>query len=80
MTAAPAASSAGPSLDSLSAETLKPLLSSSRNGYWHFEMVHKTVVEREYACTRCHSAALPPAPLVTRAQRAAQTGLCTNCH
>jgi predicted oxidoreductase len=73
-------SSAGLPLDRLSAETLKPLLSSSRNGYWHFEMVHKTVVEREYACTRCHSAVVPPAPLVTRAQRAAQTEICINCH
>jgi predicted CXXCH cytochrome family protein len=38
------------------------------------------VVEREYACTRCHSAVVPPAPLVTRAQRAAQTEICINCH
>ena len=76
----PAAVSTGASLEGLSAATLKPLLSTPRNGYWHFEMVHKTVVEREYACSRCHSATLPPAPLTTRAQRATQTEICVNCH
>jgi predicted oxidoreductase len=64
----------------LTAEFLKPLLATPRNGYWHFEMVHKTVVERRYECTRCHSPELPFAPVVTRQQRAAQTELCVNCH
>ena len=64
----------------LTAEFLKPLLSSSRDGYWHFEMVHRTVVERRYECSRCHSPELPFAPVVTRQQRAAQTELCVNCH
>lgn len=64
----------------LTAEFLKPLLATSRDGYWHFEMVHKTVVERRYECTRCHSAELPFAPVVTRPQRAAQTEVCVNCH
>jgi len=64
----------------LTAEFLKPMLSSSRDGYWHFEMVHRTVVERRYECARCHSPELPFAPLVTRQQRAAQTELCVNCH
>jgi predicted CXXCH cytochrome family protein len=64
----------------LTAEFLKPLLARPRDGYWHFEMVHKTVVERRYECTRCHSAQLPFAPLVTRQQRSAQTEVCVNCH
>jgi predicted CXXCH cytochrome family protein len=78
--AAPAPGTASAGIAALSAADLEPLLSTPRNGYWHFERVHKTVVEREYACTRCHSAALPPAPLVTREQRSAQTEICVNCH
>jgi predicted CXXCH cytochrome family protein len=64
----------------LTAEYLKPLLSSPRAGFWHFEQVHKTVVERGYECTRCHSPQLPFAPLSTRQQRVAQIELCVNCH
>ena len=65
---------------SLNAEFLKPMLSSPREGYWHFEQVHTTVVERGYECTRCHSPQLPFAPVITRQQRAAQVELCVNCH
>jgi hypothetical protein len=64
----------------LTADFLKPLLATSRDGYWHFEMVHRTVVERRYECARCHSPELPFAPVVTRPQRAAQTDVCVNCH
>ena len=64
----------------LTAESLKPMLSSPRDGYWHFEKVHATVVERAYECTRCHSPQLPFAPVVTRQQRTAQIELCVNCH
>jgi predicted oxidoreductase len=64
----------------LTAEFLKPLLSSPREGFWHFERVHATVVERGYECTRCHSPQLPFAPVVTRQQRSAQIELCVNCH
>src|SRR5688572_28454327 len=43
----------------ITAEFLKPMLSSRRDGYWHFEQVHATVVERKYDCSRCHSPELP---------------------
>jgi predicted oxidoreductase len=59
---------------------LAPLLAQTRDGYWHFEVSHKTVVERKYACTLCHSAQLPFAPITTRAQREAQIDVCINCH
>ncbi len=67
-------------LPALTAADLKPMLSSSRDGYWHFEKVHGIVVDRGYECMRCHSPALPFAPVVTRDQRASQTELCINCH
>jgi len=76
----PPAPQVAPVARALTADLLKPLLARSRDGYWHFEMVHKTVVERRYECTLCHSAELPPAPLTTRRQRDAQTQVCTNCH
>jgi hypothetical protein len=56
----------------MSLDSLKPLLSTSRQGYWHFEVSHKTVVERGYECARCHSADLPFAPVTTRDTRAAE--------
>ena len=31
----------------MTAEALKPLLATARDGYWHFEVSHKTVVERK---------------------------------
>jgi predicted oxidoreductase len=78
--AAPETAPPGPWSPTLTAEFLKPLLSSPRDGYWHFEKVHATVIERDYECTRCHSPELPFAPVVTRQQRAAQVELCVNCH
>jgi predicted oxidoreductase len=67
-------------LPPLTSEFLAPLLAKPRDGYWHFEQVHRTVIERRYECTRCHSAQLPFAPVTTREQRAAQIELCVNCH
>jgi predicted oxidoreductase len=67
-------------LPSLTAADLQPLLAKPRDGFWHFEVSHKTVVERKYACTLCHMPALPFAPVTTRTQREAQTAVCVNCH
>jgi hypothetical protein len=76
-TAAPAVVGAG--FSRLSSD-LAPLLAKPRDGFWHFEVSHKTVVERKYACTMCHTSELPFAPITTRAQRDAQTQVCINCH
>ena len=78
--AAPEPAARGTFNAAATAEMLKPLLAKSRDGYWHFEKVHQTVVERRYECTMCHSETLPFAPVATRQQRAAQTQVCTNCH
>lgn len=64
----------------LTAEDLESLLADSREGYWHFQVSHHLVLERGYACTRCHSAQLPFAPLYDRQSLLAQTEVCTNCH
>ena len=65
---------------SLTAVELRSLLASPRDGYWHFEMSHNLVVEREYECTLCHSAQTPFFPLNNLESKLAQTQVCTNCH
>lgn len=65
---------------SLTAVELQSLLASPRDGYWHFEMSHNLVVEREYECTLCHSAKMPFFPLNNLESKLAQTQVCTNCH
>jgi predicted oxidoreductase len=64
----------------LTAEDLESLLADSREGYWHFQVSHHLVLERGYACARCHSAQLPFAPLYDLQSVLAQTEVCTNCH
>jgi len=65
---------------SLGADDLPPMLAEPRDGYWHFERVHQLVLERDYACDRCHSASVPFAAAVTVAQRFAQSATCDSCH
>ena len=64
----------------LDAAALEALLAVPRDGYWHFQVSHGLVLERGYACTRCHSAELPFAAVTDRAGMLAQTSVCTNCH
>jgi predicted oxidoreductase len=64
----------------LNADMLRALLAEQRDGYWHFEMSHNMVLERQYDCTRCHSAQLPFYPVGNRESKLAQTQVCTNCH
>jgi flavocytochrome c len=54
---------------SMNADTLKPIVSRPREGYWHFEKVHGIVLERRYTCTQCHA----PQPQ-------ALLDVCTTCH
>jgi succinate dehydrogenase/fumarate reductase flavoprotein subunit len=64
----------------LTAKRLESMLAESRDGYWHFQVSHQLVVERRYACTRCHSAQLRFSRPGDRASMLAQTKVCTNCH
>ena len=64
----------------LTSKDLKALLSIPRDGYWHFQVSHQLVVERNYDCTSCHSAQLPFAPVIDRESRRLQTEVCTTCH
>jgi predicted oxidoreductase len=64
----------------LNATQLAALLKNSRPGYWHFENSHAAVLEREYACERCHSSDWPTGPALTKVQMRAQLDSCTQCH
>jgi succinate dehydrogenase/fumarate reductase flavoprotein subunit len=69
-----------PALPDLDASDLEPMLTVSRDGYWHFERSHHLVLERNYACVQCHSELVPFAPLTERVQYLAQTETCNACH
>jgi succinate dehydrogenase/fumarate reductase flavoprotein subunit len=64
----------------MNADSLEVMLGQPRDGYWHFQVSHELVLEREYACASCHSAQLPFATVDDRASRLLQTELCTTCH
>jgi uncharacterized protein len=65
---------------SMDATILTELVRTPRDGYWHFEQVHKSVLRRQYACTQCHSALVPQQTLHERSSWRAQTGTCDHCH
>ena len=67
-------------LPEFDAAELERTLATSRDGYWHFESAHRLVLERQYACSRCHSEKLPFAPAADRRQRIAQVDTCDSCH
>ena len=69
-----------PWVPELDANDVEAMLAISRDGYWHFERVHKLVLERNYQCTQCHSYRVPFAPATTRTQKLAQAGTCDACH
>jgi len=64
----------------LTSKDLEALLSIPRDGYWHFQVSHQLVLERNYECTSCHSAQLPFSGVSDRASRLLQTEVCTTCH
>jgi len=59
---------------------LEVLLTKPRDGYWHFQVSHRLVLERRYICTSCHSAQLPFSSVSDRPGLLLQTRVCTNCH
>jgi hypothetical protein len=61
-------------------DDLEAMLRLPRDGYWHFQVSHELVLEREYPCSACHSAQLPFSTVNDRANRLLQTNICTTCH
>jgi predicted oxidoreductase len=59
---------------------LEALLAEPRDGYWHFQVSHGLVLERQYVCASCHSEQLPFSSLNDRSAIVSQTRICTTCH
>ncbi len=59
---------------------VRNMLAETRDGYWHFERVHKLVLERGYDCTNCHSQNVPFYTALSREDKARQTQICEACH
>ena len=64
----------------MNAAQLQELVKTSRDGYWHFEQVHRSVLRRELPCNECHSALAPQAPARDVATMRALTEVCDQCH
>ncbi len=59
---------------------LPQLINAQRPGYWHFEVAHRIVVERDLDCTACHTPVWPTSPANSLAQRELQLNACSTCH
>ncbi|HEY4366709.1 MAG TPA: FAD-binding protein [Steroidobacteraceae bacterium] len=64
----------------MNAAQLQELVRTPRDGYWHFEQVHKSVLQRELPCNECHSALVPQTPARDVATMRALTETCDQCH
>jgi hypothetical protein len=64
----------------MTAQQLEQLLKTSRDGYWHFEQVHHSVLRRDWPCNECHSALVPQAPIQDRESLRALSETCDHCH
>ncbi len=56
------------------------LLAQPREGYWHFEGVHRAAQERGFDCRFCHSELTPYRPDSHRINRQSLTASCVLCH
>lgn len=56
------------------------LLSRSREGFWHFEKVHRATADRGLDCRHCHSELTPYRAENHRINRQALTASCVLCH
>jgi succinate dehydrogenase/fumarate reductase flavoprotein subunit len=59
---------------------IQSTIDKPRSGYWHFERVHKIVVETQRECAQCHSGMGEPATPQHRINPLIQANSCTVCH
>lgn len=59
---------------------MKKLLAQPREGYWHFESVHKMTQERGLDCRHCHSDLTPYREDNHKINRQSLTAACVLCH
>ncbi|MDB5385349.1 MAG: ifcA, partial [Planctomycetaceae bacterium] len=56
------------------------LLSKPRDGYWHFEKVHRATQDRGLDCRHCHSELTPYRKDKHHVNRQSLTSSCVLCH
>jgi uncharacterized protein len=64
----------------LSCHQLPAIIEKSRSGYWHFERVHKIVLESHRECAECHSGMGEPSTPQHHINPLIQANSCTVCH
>lgn len=64
----------------LSCHQLQSAIDKPRSGYWHFERVHKIVLETHRECAQCHSGMGEPSTPQHRINPLIQANSCTVCH
>jgi succinate dehydrogenase/fumarate reductase flavoprotein subunit len=64
----------------LSCHQLQSTIDKPRSGYWHFERVHKIVLETNRECTQCHAGMGEPSTPQHRINPLIQANSCTVCH
>jgi uncharacterized protein len=63
-----------------SCHSLPTLIDRPRTGYWHFERVHKIVLETRRECSQCHSGMGAPSTPQHRINPLIQANSCSVCH
>ncbi len=63
-----------------SCHPVKDLVASPRKGYWHFERVHKLVLNKAWECQGCHAELSPFDAKQHRTNGLAQIDACSRCH
>jgi succinate dehydrogenase/fumarate reductase flavoprotein subunit len=64
----------------LSCHQLSTLVDKPRTGFWHFERVHKIVLESHRECAQCHSGIGDPSTPQHHINPPIQANSCTVCH
>lgn len=67
----------------MNCHALPEKIATPRPGFWHFEKVHRAVLDRSLACMDCHGeivAEAAPGSAAHRIDRAAQLATCAACH
>ena len=64
----------------ITCHNLTKLTETPRPGYWHFEQVHRVVLDQSLACVGCHEELAPFRAAHHKISRTAQIGNCVRCH
>lgn len=68
------------SVASVPAATMDSPAANERCVTWHFERVHRVVLDRAWTCTRCHKELAPFTAAAHRIDRMSQIDTCVTCH